>query len=351
MTTLLVFLGMLAVLILAHEVGHFIAAKLSRVTIKEFGLGFPPRVFGITRGETTYSLNAVPLGGFVKMVGEEDPSLPGSLASRPIGVRVAVLSAGPLMNILLPIFLLAISLMVPHRVVNERVIVQEVAEQSPAALSGILPGDTILAVDGRQVQNRGDVGYRIALRLGAEVNLLLQSPDMAQREVRVRTRWNPPEGQGAVGIAITAQESTVTTQSRPFWEAFPQGARTAVETMVLFKNEVTSWFVRKTAPQVTGPVGIAQVTGEVAKEGLSPLLRFAAILSLNLALFNLLPLPALDGGRLAFVTLEWVRRGRRVSPKKEGLVHLVGFAVILVAMAVVTYLDIARIVQGESLIP
>jgi regulator of sigma E protease len=349
--TLLIFLAMLAGLILVHELGHFTAAKLSGVTIKEFGLGFPPRIFGIKRGETTYSLNAVPLGGFVKMVGEEDSNLPGSLASKNRSIRFAVLASGSFMNILLPILLLSASLMIPHQVFQERVIIQDVGSGSPAENAGIQSGDTVLAVDGHQVQNRGDVGYRIALRLGVNVNLLLQKPDSSHQKVQAKARWNPPDNQGAIGIAITGQDGTMITQSRPFWEAIPEGARTTWETMVLFKNEITAWFVRKTPPQIIGPVGIAQVAGEIAREGVSPLLRFAALLSVNLAIINLLPLPALDGGRLVFVMLEWIRRGRKVPPQKEGLIHMIGFATLMAAMILVTALDIMRIIQGESLIP
>jgi len=349
--TLIIFLLMLAVLVLAHEAGHFAAAKLSGVTVKEFGLGFPPRIVGFTRGGTTYSINLVLLGGFVKMVGEEDPKEPGSLASKPIPLRIAVLSAGPLMNILLPVVLLSASLMVPHQVAQEKVIVQQVAAGSPAERAGIQPGDQILKIDGNTVTNRGDIGYRIALRLGTEVHMLLQGPDGSERQVGARARWNPPQGQGAIGIVIEGKDTSINTQSRPVWVAVPQGARTAGETMVLFWNEITGWFIRETAPQVTGPVGIAQVTGEIAREGLSPLLRFAALLSINLGIFNLLPLPALDGGRLAFVFIEFVRRGKRISPQKEGLVHLIGFAVILAAMALITYLDVIRMIRGENLGP
>jgi regulator of sigma E protease len=298
-----------------------------------------------------YSLNAIPLGGFVKMEGEDDPGLPGSLASKSRGIRIAVLTSGSFMNIILPIILLTSSLMIPHQVLQEQVVVQDVAPGSPAEAAGIQPGDVILEVDGHRVQNRGDVGYRIALRLGADVNLLLSRTDGSQSEVRARARWNPPQGQGAIGISITGEDGAVATQSRPLWNAIPEATRTTWEVLVLFKNEVSTWFVRKTPPQVIGPVGIAQVAGEVAKEGLSPLLRFTALLSVNLAIINLLPLPALDGGRLVFVVIEWLRRGRRLSPRKEGLVHMIGFAVILAALAVVTFLDIIRITQGEMPLP
>ena len=144
---------------------------------------------------------------------------------------------------------------------------------------------------------------------------------------------------------------TIVRQHEPFWKAIPLAAMEYRETFVLFKNEILSWFVRGTAPQVAGPVGIAQITGEVAKAGISPLLEFSAFLSINLAIINILPLPALDGGRIVFVFLELVRRGKRVPPKAEGLVHFVGFTMLMALILVITYQDIIRIVTGGSLIP
>jgi regulator of sigma E protease len=128
------------------------------------------------------------------------------------------------------------------------------------------------------------------------------------------------------------------------------GASECVEVFVLFKNTVLGWFIGAAAPQLTGPVGIAQLTGEAAKAGISPLLEFTGFVSINLAIINLLPLPALDGGRIAFVLLEWVRRGKRVSPKTEGLVHLIGFAMLMALILLITYQDIIRIITGDSLI-
>jgi regulator of sigma E protease len=349
--TILIFLLILVVLVVVHELGHFVAAKMAKVTVIEFGLGFPPRIFGTKRGGTLYSVNAIPLGGFVKLAGEEDPNLPGALASKRLRTRALVLSAGPLMNVILPVILLAASFMLPHQILQERVIVQEVAAGSPAGHAGIQVGDTILKIDGHVIDNSSDVGYRIALHLGAGVHVLLQGVDQKQREVTVTTRWNPPPGQGTIGIVIDGQNPVTSSESLPFWLAVPQGAVTSWETLVLFKNEIEGWFIKKTAPQVAGPIGIAQITGEVAHAGVSPLFRFAALLSLNLAIFNFLPLPALDGGRLAFVALEWVRRGKKVSPQKEGMVHTIGFIAILALMALVTFLDIVRVVHGGSLLP
>ena len=349
--TIVIFLAVLAVLILAHELGHFVTAKLSHVKVEELGIGFPPRLLSFRRGETLYSLNAIPLGGFTKMLGEEDPTTPGSLASKSIATRVLVLSAGSLMNILLPIFLFSIAFMIPHDTLLEKVQIHEVASHSPAQSAGIEPGDTILEIDGRPIKNRGDVGFFINLNLGSEINILLQKADLNQKEVTVKPRWGPPEGQGAVGITITGIDGTVVRESSPIWEAVPSGIRHCWEILVLFRNEIVSWFIKGKASVLGGPIAIAQLTGEVAKAGFAPLLEFAAFISINLAVINLFPFPGLDGGRLVFVGLEWVRRGKRVSPQKEGLVHLIGFIMLIILLVVISYYDIVRIIQGESLFP
>jgi regulator of sigma E protease len=349
--TVVSFIGLLVLLIFAHEFGHFITAKLAKVKVEEFGIGFPPRLVSFKRGETTYSLNAIPLGGFTKMLGEEDPKLPGSLASKSIPIRILVLSAGSLMNILLPILLFSISFMIPHDMLSEQVQVTEVAAGSPAQTAGIEPGDTILAISDRTIKNRNDVGYLIQLGLGSEINILLQRGELGQQEVSLKPRWNPPEGQGATGITITGVDSTIFRESYPIWKAVPSSITHCWEILVLFKNEVVGWFIRGTPPQLTGPIGIAEITGEMAKAGLSPLLEFAALISINLAIINLLPFPGLDGGRLIFVALEWVRRGKRISPKREGLVHLIGFIVLILLIMVISYYDISNIIHGESALP
>ena len=349
--TILIFLAVLAVLIIAHELGHFATAKAFGVRVDEFGLGFPPRLISVRRGETRYSLNAIPLGGFTKMAGEEDPKVPRSLASKGVGTRLMVLSAGSIMNALLPLLLFSIAFMVPHDVVTGEVLVEEVAPNSPAAVAGIEAGDIILSLNDKPVHNIGDLHRYTHLNLGKEVNLVVRHSDATVEELQVIPRWKPPEGQGAIGIAISMPNPTVVSQSEPFWRAIPMGASECIETFVLFKNEILRWFIGAASPQVTGPVGIAQLTGEVAKAGISPLLEFTGFISINLAIINIFPLPALDGGRIVFVLLEWVRRGKRVSPKTEGLVHAIGFAMIIAFILAVTYQDIIRIVSGESLIP
>ena len=180
---------------------------------------------------------------------------------------------------------------------------------------------------------------------------MLQRGELSQHEVNVKPRWNPPQGQGATGITIIGVDSTIVPESYPIWKAVPSSIIHCWEILVLFRNEVIGWFIRGTAPQLTGPIGIAELTGEMAKAGLSPLLEFAALISINLAIINLFPFPGLDGGRLIFVALEWVRRGKRISPKREGLVHLIGFIVLMLLIVVISYYDIAHIIQGGNVLP
>ena len=154
-----------------------------------------------------------------------------------------------------------------------------------------------------------------------------------------------------IDVELALSNRSVSRQSYPPWAAIPMGITNCADTYVLFKNEIQKWFIGAATPQIAGPVGIAQMTGEVARAGISPLMEFAAFISINLGIINLLPLPALDGGRIVFVLLEWVRRGKRVAAKTEGLVHLIGFAMLIALILVITYQDIIRIISGGSLIP
>ena len=349
--TIVAFLVVLAVLIIAHELGHFTTAKAFGVKVEEFGVGFPPRLLSIKRGETRYSLNAIPLGGFTKMAGEVDPSETRSLASKSIGVRILVLSAGSLMNALLPLLLFSIAFMVPHDVVVGQVLVEEVAPNSPAAMAGIQSEDTIISINGKTLNNTIDLSREIQLNLGKEVTMVIHHGDSVTEEVKLIPRWKPPEGQGAIGILVSTANPAIVSQREPFWRAIPLGVKECIETFVLFKNGILSLFIGTVAFQVGGPVAIAQITGEMAKAGIRPLLEFAAFLSINLAIINIFPLPALDGGRIVFVLLEWVRRGKRISPRTEGLIHGIGFALLMAAILAITYQDIIRIISGESFIP
>jgi len=226
------------------------------------------------------------------------------------------------------------------------VTVQGVAAASPAEAAGITAGDIIISVNGKAIQNNADLSRYITMNLGKETTMVVQTPQSTIETVSVVPRWKPPEGQGAVGISTLLENPVVSKKGEPFFRSISLGVNETFQTMVLFKNAILSLFVGTSSMQLTGPVGIAQLTGEAAQAGISPLLEFAGFLSLSVAIMNLLPLPALDGGRLAFVFLECVRRGKRVSPKTEGKVHFIGFMLLIGLALVVTYQDIVRIVSG-----
>ena len=353
--SILGFVAVLVVLIVIHEAGHFFAAKLARVRVLEFGIGFPPRLWGLRKGETVYSINAVPLGGFVKMLGEEDPSEPGSLAGKSTAVRFLVMAAGPFMNLLMAVVLFSALFVIPQDVPVGDVSVVDVLPDSPAARAGVLSGDVILEANGRTLDNDGHLRYEIALSLGQETTWLVQR-GREQVTVALVPRVNPPEGSGATGIRVATRNVTYEKRSEALWRAPMLGLQRTGEVLVLVRNEFTKWISGGAAPQVTGPVGMAHVFGEVAQVEVPPVhrvittLNLAAVISLSLGIVNLLPIPALDGGRILFVAIEWIRRGKRISPQSEGLVHLVGFAVLIMLAILITFADLNRIFRGESLI-
>lgn len=349
--TIIAFILILGVLIFVHELGHFVAARLVGVKVEEFGMGYPPRLFAIKRGETEYSINLLPLGGFCKLLGEEDPTDHRSLASKRPVAKLFVLGAGSAMNAVLPIVLLSIAFMVPRTVIVGDVVIQDVGVNSPAQEAGIRVGDTVVSVDGVGVENIGDVIYETHLHLGSETVYEVMDAEGNLRSVTLVPRFDPPEGQGPVGVALTMPNMAEVSESYPFWEAVPMAGENLWETFGLIRNEVKRWFVSRAPPDVTGPVGIFELTGEASEAGPSYLIQFAAFLSLNLAIINLFPLPALDGGRIVFVMLEVVRRGKRVSARTEAMVHFVGFVMLIGLMLVITFYDVVRVMSGESLVP
>jgi len=352
--TILVYLLIMMVLVLVHELGHFLTARAFGVGVEEFGIGFPPRLWSKKKGETTYSINAFPLGGFVKLAGEEDPKVERSLAGKSRGVRALVLSAGALMNLILPVILITIAFMIPHTVVNEPLIVSSVDAGSPAALGGFQSGDIILDINNHPVESTSEVQRYVEINLGKSVLFTVKHTDGTIADITVVPRWNPPSGEGAVGIRYDSEailsQRVISKESEPFWRAIPLGIKECYETFVLYKNGIISMIIGTTPVVLLGPVGVAQITGEVVQAGISPLLEFAAMFSFSIGIFNLFPLPALDGGRIAFVVLEWLRRGKRVSAKTEGLVHMIGFALLMVLIVFVTYKDILRIILGQNVL-
>jgi regulator of sigma E protease len=346
--SVLPFFGILLFLVLVHEFGHFITAKLFKVKVLEFGVGFPPKLWGKKLGETEYTVNLLPLGGFVRLLGEEDPSDPRSLAARPAWQRLIVLLAGALMNLALPVLLFSAYYMIPQEQPFARPVITTVAPGSPAEQAGLRVGDQIVAINGNIIHNPAELSYQVKLNIGSEMMVRVRRAGDGA-DIPVYARVGPPQGEGPMGVVISSAVTATYTEQYPPWEAVPKAWTSTWESLTLARNEVRTWFAGRGAPQVSGPVGIAQATGEVVDQaGWVTLLSFAALLSINLAVLNVLPLPMLDGGRIFFVLIEIARRGKRISPQKEGMVHVIGFVTMLGLVALLSFFDIQRIISGDQ---
>ena len=340
MSDLLIFIVVIATLILGHELGHFLTARLGKVRVDEFGIGFPPRLLTLfTAGGTRFTLNAIPLGGFVRPSGEDDPAVAGGLAGAPKRVRAAVLLAGPAANVLLAFlaFVAAYKFAAPD---FDRTTISAVAPDSPAAAAGLLPGDLIVSVDGLAVTGYPTLQQAIADRLGESVALGIERQGQPLT-LDLVPRTDPPEGQGPLGI-LTGNPRKLTT-----WrESIGFGAQSIafqVNELIHLPSRLLRQEITPDQARLSGLKGMYDMlawAGEIDRSAERPFLtlNLVGVISLGLALANLLPIPALDGGRLLFVAFEAVAR-RRISPRYEGLAHAIGFALLLALMLYVNLQD------------
>lgn len=343
-TGILAFFLILALLVLVHETGHFTVAKLLGVRVEEFGLGFPPRLKTWRRGKTSYSLNALPLGGFVRMAGENGESdRPDSFGAKAPWQRLAILAAGPLMNLVLAIgiFFAAYTLGTPRAVT----VVTAVQPGSPASRAGIQRGDRIVTINGRSVQWYDALAAMTKADAGRRVTLGIERGGLAFSTALV-PRMHPPVNQGRMGITLG---KTVTVAYGP---ADALGRSVAdVGGMIASVPEILRSVAATGGAGVEGPIGIAHTTttvvGQEPSQGPGTVLQLMALLSANLGVLNLLPIPALDGGRILFVMLSWLRR-RNLDPEVEGMIHALGMAALLILILFVSYQDLARWVSGGS---
>ena len=349
--TVVVFVLVLSLLVLVHELGHFWVARGLGIQVRELGIGFPPRLAAFKRGGIDYSLNWLPFGGFVRLHGEEDPEEPRGFAGKSIRVRTAVIVAGSVMNLVLAWVIFSFIAALPFQTATGDVVVQGIAIGSPAEAVGLKPGDVIDAVDEVSIESTFDLAMVVHESGGNPVTLrVIRDGSMVAVPVVPRTDY--PANQGPIGVEVTLENRVITDERIPLWTAPIEGLRTGLAIMGFVGDEVGRWIQGSAKPELAGPVGIAQVTGETARTGLLPLIQLMGLLSLNLGILNLLPIPALDGGRLPFLLLEGIRRGRRVSPRREGLVHFVGFAILIGFVLVITFgVDIPRIMRGDELLP
>ena len=357
MTTIIIFIIILSLLVFVHELGHFAVAKWSGMKVEEFGFGFPPRLFGIKRGETTYSVNLIPLGGFVKILGESGESRdePRSFTSKSKTKRVLVLVAGVVMNFAFAWVLISFGFMsglpsviddtIPDsaNVTDASTQITYVLPDSPAQEAGFELGDRVLAVNSTSVLDSERARELIGLVPAGQELAVTVERDGATRDILVA----PRELEEGV-VAIGTQLSTVGLVSFPPHVAIVQGANATVNMTILTAEGFWKLISRLAVgdgvdASVAGPVGIATMTGEIAALGFGYLIHFTAVLSINLAILNILPFPALDGGRIVFLALEAIRR-KPVTAKIEGAVHGLGFALLMLLVILVTYRDIIAIV-------
>ena len=353
--TLLVFLVTFTVIIAVHEFGHYLTARLLGMKVLEFAFGFPPRVAAIRHAGIDYSINAIPFGGFVRILGQDDFSIrqagegePGSFTSKPWWAQAIVLVAGVAMNMVLALVVLTIAFTAGTTASTGDVRVIEVAPDSPAQQAGIRKDDLVRRVDGRKVERSGDlVNYvRSQARLNPdkEVTLELERGGSSVTASAV-PRAEPPEGEGPLGIRLEEVQGPVAV---PLPEAFGQAVSLSGQVIAQIAELPGQLLAPPTSggqPTVGGPIEIFRVTGQVAQFGLPTLLKLVGVLSVNLAVLNIVPFPGLDGGRLFFVLLRGIFRVR-LSAQAEAAVHAVGFLLLLLLLVVVSIADIRRVVGG-----
>jgi len=427
---IVLFVVALFVAVCLHELGHFIAAKRAGVKVEEFGIGIPPRLFGIKRGETIYSVNAIPIGAFVKAAGENDPTVPRSLAGKGPWTRLGIYAAGPLVNIFLAFVLLSTFLALPVSfITGNGLMVHSVAVNSSAEEAGIEPGDIILEVEGQPLHRWGDMQDILSsVAEGAEVSLLLLrdgqevpkmvkpkfDPELQRRIIGVLLCWNmvtqTEEGSPAYEAGIRADDTIVSINEQavysdesmskvlrsvaegeridvvllrggnvtaaslinvdyetlpgaelqwvdgthieqerlPVWRAVSSGARYIVYMPVLI-IEAIPLMIESPDLALVGPIGAGQLTVEVVRSsGFSNILFMAAIISLGLGIFNLFPIPPLDGGGMLVALIEGIRHGKRLSTRTVRLAHYVGTALLIAVMVLVTFSDVYRLISGKG---
>ena len=347
MTDFVLFALVLGALIVGHELGHFIAARLTNVRVKEFGLGFPPRLVTLFEaGGTRFTLNLIPLGGFVRPDGEDDPSVEDGLAAANKRTRAAVLIAGPLANVLLAVvaFTAAYKFAAPD---PELVLITSVEPGSPAASAGALAKDIILAIDQVEINNFQTLQEAINDRLGDPTSMLVRRVEELVR-LPMTPRLNPPEGQGPVGVTLGNP-----TRAVGWLEAIGLGlnsTRFQFTAMVYLPSRLIRGELAPEEARISGLKGMYDMmvwAGQIDRSSQRPFLtlNLIGVISAGLALANLLPIPALDGGRLMFVGFEAVF-GKRALPEHEGLAHTVGFMVLL---ALIIYVNLQDFINPINL--
>jgi regulator of sigma E protease len=352
----LVAVPIFALLVLVHELGHFLTAKWAGIRVDEFAIGFPPRLARVTRGETTYSINLLPIGGYVRMPGENGETTdehgnpdPRTFGAKPAGKRAIVLVAGVTMNVILAIVLFTLAEAIGQVTPSSYVTVES---GSPAQAAGIHTGDHVVAIDGTAVKTFDDLIKATTDAINAGVKADPKAKTVAI-PVTVQRAGSPQSVvltvnanvSGTAHLGVSTDPAHGITTPHPLWEAPGRG----VQDIGSFFQSIYQLIRGQIPFQLSGPVGIVQQTGQIAATvpivGWYWLIYLAGLLSLNLAVVNLLPVPGLDGGRLLLIGIEVLRRGKRLTPEREALVNLIGMGALLFLVLIVTFHDVGNLFQ------
>ena len=361
--SILIFIVILLVLVLVHEAGHFFTAKKFGIRVDEFGFGFPPKLFGYKKGETEYTFNLLPLGGFVKIHGENPneentngPDKGRSFANKPAWQQAVVLIAGVFANFLLAWVLFSWGLFagIPTSVGNEvfdyplenvQLVIVSVSAQSPASQVGLQSGDAIVSLrrGEEKVENLTPEALRSFVSSGEEIEVGYHREGQAVSYVKILPERDAPEDGPKIGVTM----DQIGVVKMPVWLALKEGMKLTIgatkdTTVGLYKLIADSVKGQGSLDSVTGPVGLVGIVGDAYVFGFAYLLSFTAVISINLAVINLMPFPALDGGRLFFLLIEKIK-GSPVNPKFFNIANIIGFSLLILFMVAVTYHDITNI--------
>lgn len=325
--TILVF----ALVIAIHEFGHFIVAKLSGVKVHEFALGMGPKLFHVRKGETEYTLRLLPIGGYVKMEGEdEDSDDARSFGKQPGWIKILIVSAGAIMNFILAI---VVFIIYSYGMGFPTTVIDVVPKDLPAYEAGIEKGDKIVSVDDKEIDKWTEVTEEITTSESENIKITVLR-DGEEKTFNVKPSIDKADNRKIIGIQPQFEKSIVGAIKGGF-----SNFSLAIKLMFEFIGNIFTGDINK--DEVSGPIGIVYAVSEVSKQGFLTLLFFTGLISINLGVFNLLPIPALDGSRVVFLLIEIIR-GKPVDPNKEGLVHMIGFVALIILMIVVAYNDIIK---------
>ncbi len=333
--TLIYAILIFGILIFVHELGHFTVAKSFNILVHEFSIGMGPAIFKRKKGETQYSLRALPIGGFVKLEGEEGGSEnPRAFCNAPAWKRVLVLIAGAFMNILLGFLIYVLIFSVTSDIAVP--FIDEIVENSPAAEAGLLPGDRIYEIGGSKVNIYSDISLDLYLNGGKPVDIKV---DRNGEKLSFNLTPKNEDGRFIIGFKAKTEKPDF---GNVLYSAF-YNTIFIVKAVYISLRELI--FGRVSMSEMSGPVGIVGEISQAAKYGILEVLSLAALIAVNLGVMNMLPFPTLDGGRVVFILIEMLRGGKRVKPEIEGYVHMIGFLLLIALMLFVTYSDIVKLVH------